>query len=315
MGYIVLEKGLTKEQLQDILELEKAGSEFEKLDMKLNLEMLEQRSKEEINDFLYYEESKLVGFLGLYDIDKKANEIEITGMVHPKYRRRGIFTELFEAAKIECSNRDPKNLLLISEKSSVAGAGFINTTDAIYTFSEYRMRFEGSEVPDCKKAGITLRKADKKDRSELAKMDSEFFGKPEDEAKGETEVESEVKPETETETEKNPQEDYSDNPDRITYIAELDGKTVGKIGTIIGGTGGYIFGVGILPEFRGRGYGRELLGLALNKLISERIYNVILEVAVKNENALHLYKICGFKEVTVYDYYEIECGKETCSHE
>lgn len=298
MGYLVLAKGLTNEQLQDILELEKTCSEHEKLDMKLNLEMLEQRSKEEINDFLYYEENKLVGFLGLYDIDKKSNEIEITGMVHPKYRRRGIFTELFDAAKIECTSRNPENLLLISEKSSLAGAGFIKTTDAIYNFSEYRMKFEGTEVPDCKKVGITLRKADKKDRSELAKMDSEFFGEPE----------------AETETEVNPQEDYSDNPNRITYIAELDGKTVGKIGTIVGGIGGYIFGVGILPEFRGRGYGRELLGLALNNLILEKVPIVILEVAVKNENALHLYKTCGFNEVTVYDYYEIECGKEMCSH-
>lgn len=32
---------------------------------------------------------------------------------------------------------------------------------------------------------------------------------------------------------------------------------------------------------------------------------ILLEVAIENEKALLLYKSCGFKEITVYDYYEI----------
>lgn len=316
VGNLVAAKGLTKVQLQEIINLDKICSDFEKLNMKLNLDMLDQRLSEEMNDFLYYSEGKLVGFLGLYDMDRKADEIEITGMVHPGFRRKGIFKELFTAGIAECKRRDAKKVLLVSEKSSLAGAGFIGTTGAIYTTSEYRMKFEGSEVPDCKKVGIQLKKADRADKVELDIMDTEFFGKHRAEEKAEEEIKVDVEnlgtdsliadSESELEHEVDNESDAEfDNPAKSTYLALLDGKTIGKIGTVMEGTDGYIYGVGILPEFRGRGYGRELLGLALGKLIVKKVYTVLLEVAVKNENALQLYKSCGFREVTVYDYYEL----------
>lgn len=90
-----------------------------------------------------------------------------------------------------------------------------------------------------------------------------------------------------------------------TYIAELDGKFVGKIGLERERDDGYIFGFSILPEYRGRGYGRELLSWALRTFKSENAKGVCLEVAVQNENALTLYKTCGFRVVSVYNYFKI----------
>lgn len=100
----------------------------------------------------------------------------------------------------------------------------------------------------------------------------------------------------------------TENTCRTEYVAEQDGKFIGKIGVSMEGEDGYIFGFVITPEYRGHGYGRETLSLILTKLLSEQIHTVLLEVAVKNENALSLYKSCGFKIDTIYDYYAISCG-------
>jgi ribosomal protein S18 acetylase RimI-like enzyme len=280
---IILARGLSDSALQEIRDLEKACCKHEGLNMKLNWDMLEMRSTEENNDLLYYDDNVLIGFLGIYDIAKESKEIEITGMVHPDYRRRGIFKKLFNAAKQECMDRKAERILLISEKSIDAGISFAKFTGAQYSFSEYRMKFEETTTPDFPKTGVTLRIAENKDYPELRHIDTVCFGSPEEET----------------------EDNYANKVYHSTYVAELDGKSIGKIGILMDGKDGYIFGFGIKPEYRRQGYGREVLSLSVLKLLSEQIKTVLLEVAVKNEKALLLYKSCGFKVITVYDYYEI----------
>ena len=132
--------GLNKNQIEDIKKLEQACCEVEKLNMKLNWEMLCTRSLTERNDLLCYDGNRLTAFLGLYSMTENAKEIEITGMVHPDYRRTGIFSNLLEMALEECANRRAESVLLIAEKASEAGMGFVKSTKAEYAFSEYRMK-------------------------------------------------------------------------------------------------------------------------------------------------------------------------------
>lgn len=279
---LLITKGLSNNEIQEIRELEKACCKYEELNMKLNWDMLEKRSTDEVNDLLYYEDNRLIGFLGLYDIQQKSKEIEITGMVHPDYRRKGVFKELFNIAKQECIHRKAERILQISERSSDAGRSFVEFSGAQYSFSEYRMKFEEATIPDFPNFGITLRKAEYSDYPELIHLDILGFSLPEEEI----------------------EENNFNNANNSTYVAELEGKIIGKIGILMDGKDGYIFGFVIKSEYRKRGYGREVLRLALFKLLSEQIKTVLLEVAVKNEKALLLYKSCGFKEITVYDYFE-----------
>src|SRR6185312_7526451 len=62
---------------------------YEGLRMRLSMELLRERSGTETNDFLYYEDGVLAGYLNIdsYGVLEK----EVTGMVHPDFRRRGIF--------------------------------------------------------------------------------------------------------------------------------------------------------------------------------------------------------------------------------
>lgn len=282
-GNVILSAGLSDSELQGIRELENVCCGHEKLNMKLNWDMLVKRPTDESNDFLYYTGNKLIGYLGFYGFGAKPIEIEITGMVHPDFRRKGVFKELFDTAKQECINRGAEKLLLITERSSKTGESFVKFTGSRYSFSEYRMKFDETAVPVIPKTGITLRKAEARDYPELINLDALCFGVSKAEVKS---------------------NNLSDAYNSV-YIAELEGKSIGKIGVSMEREAGYIFGFGIKPEYRRQGNGRQLLSLMLSKLLSEQVNTVLLEVAVENENALFLYKSCGFKEITVYDYYKI----------
>lgn len=62
---------------------------------------------------------------------------------------------------------------------------------------------------------------------------------------------------------------------------------------------------GVLPAYRGRGYGRQLLAQVVTLLASESWKRVLIEVETRNQNALGLYRSCGFREVTTYDFYRV----------
>jgi GNAT superfamily N-acetyltransferase len=280
---IISRNKLNEEELKDIETLAGICNAHDDLTLKINPGMLKSRSGENSDDFLCYLDEKLVGFLGLYGFGK--DEIEMSGMVHPDYRKKGIFTELFKAASKEISNRKIGRLLIICENKSKSAAAFALSKGAEYSFSEYYMELESNTNEVALKGfGITLRLGTEDDIESIKKQDSIYFDIPID----------------------NIDDDFIVNRLDNTYIAELDGKIIGKINISTGREVAFISGFGVLPEYRCKGYGREILGLALlegRKLVNGK---AALEVAAKNKNALNLYLSYGFKEITGYDYYQIE---------
>ena len=270
-------KGLSDLIRTQIKDLDRICSAAEPLCMKLNWDMLETREQNETNDLLWYEDGRLVGYLGLYGFGAHPEEIEITGMVHPDYRRQGIFTRLFREAVSISRSRGVKRLLLIVERQSVSGAGFAARAGLTYDFSEYRMLCSAYQPLKESAAGFSLRPAQTGDRAFLRQVDENCFGRA-----------------------------FSDDIHALERVslALANGAAVGKVGLENEDGMGYIFGVAILPDYQGRGYGSAMLDAILKKHFQESGTPVILEVAVKNDGALTLYKSRGFTEVTVYDYYE-----------
>ncbi len=284
---ICLKKLIDKNDHIKINELKEICKEKEDIFLKLELEYKlrmsqdKEESFEHTNEFFYYFEDLLIGYLGIFTFG--GEKAELTGMVHPSYRRKGIFKRLFNLAIEECKRRNYKKILLVCDNRSSSGLEFIKATGAVYAFSEYEMRMDNKGVSQEEKS-ILLRKARNSDAGEIARQNSICFGITSGIA---------IMPED------------SEKENIITYMIELNSQIIGKIRVEVNRNKGLICGFAILPEFRKQGYGKQALKSAINQLNKNEIYDVALEVEVKNINALNLYKSCGFVEESVTDYYEV----------
>ncbi len=278
-------QGLSQTELAEIEQLVQRCNAHEGLDLKINWETLRARPHHETNDFLYYEQNIPVGFLALYSFNP--HEAEISGMVHPAYRRKGIFTTLFHAALEECQHRNIVRMLLIVEHVSTSGQAFARTLDITYDHSEYKMVLEEPRLPSSFDERLQFREAQEEDIPVLTHITALAFDLSE---QGVDWYSSKVLA----------------NLARRYYVGVLkDVGVIGKLDVSLVGQEAFIYGFGVLPEYRGRGYGRQLLARTIQALFAMRKTQIALEVATVNKNALSLYQSCGFRETGSYDYYAL----------
>jgi ribosomal protein S18 acetylase RimI-like enzyme len=283
----IKKQGLTQVELSEIEVLAALCNSYEGLELKLNWNILRNRPAHETNDFLYYDNRQLVGYLALFSFNSK--EAEIGGMVHPDYRRRGIFTTLLSAAKDECQQRRVPKLLLIVEHASLSGQAFAAWLHPGYDHTEYRMALEEARIPPVFNTHLHFRRARLEDAPMLAHITAVSFDIDEKEINGYN-------------------EHVMDASDRRYYVATLgDSNTyIGKIDVSLNKHEAVIYGFGVLPQYRGRGYGRQMLMQTIQDILAIGQHHMVLEVATQNKNALSLYQSCGFRETGSYDYYSLE---------
>lgn len=128
---------LEADELAAIQKLVQLCNEHDGIDLKVNPDMLQSRPGKHTEDFLCYQDELLVGFLGLYSFH--GGEAEVSGMVHPDYRRAGIFRTLQEMSADECKKRSIPHQLFIVQRESASGKAFVESLGAEYSFSEYWM--------------------------------------------------------------------------------------------------------------------------------------------------------------------------------
>ncbi|MBX4259432.1 GNAT family N-acetyltransferase [Clostridium estertheticum] len=282
---ICLTQYISKRGYKEINQLETLCSLKDKTNLKLELDYKVGVAQnvniglKKINEYLYYVEDVLVAYLGISSFG--GNNGEINGMTHPDFRRKGLFTKLFELAIEECQKRDFNKILLLSDGKSKSGAFFIKSVCGKYDFSEYRMKLLNKGILENTNS-INLRKAEKTDKREIARQNSVFFYGLE-------------------EGESFPEEEEIINI--ITYMIELNKVIIGKIRIEYSDNSAFVCGFGILPNFRGKGYGKQALKEVLRIINEENINDVELDVESKNNTALNLYKVCGFEEMSVMNYY------------
>ncbi len=87
-------------------------------------------------------------------------------------------------------------------------------------------------------------------------------------------------------------------PDGI-FVAEEQGRIVGCITTWMDKEAGigHIPNIALVPECRGRGFGRRLIELALNRFRENGLSHARIETLVQNEVGKHLYQSMGFRDV------------------
>lgn len=269
---------LTIEQLEEIKALQQVVERYDSIELKLNWDMLENRSEEEQTDFLTYDSGQLVGFLGLYSFGSK---IEVCGMVHPDYRRKGIFSNLFQNSHFALEKA--RHILLNVPANSKLGKQWLDSITCIYEESEYMMKWEGKVLPD-QDESISLRPSRKEDIDMKMKLDIVCFDFKAEEAKM-----------------------YNDRLEKEGlqkefFMIEAEDKIVGKIRIHRDKERSEIYGFAVLPDFQGKGYGRKALQKAV-RMEAQQGQSVYLDVQTENEKALSLYTAIGFIKESQQDYY------------
>jgi ribosomal protein S18 acetylase RimI-like enzyme len=233
---------------------------------------------------LAWDSDRLVGLLEL----QGRHEVEVCLAVAPEDRRRGIGRQLLESAKDLIRNESTAECLLVVDEASTAGRPFAVAMGARYHESEYRLILDERAVPTGREwpTPVTVRQGSADDVDLIARVIATSFDDAEAEVKAWV---ARMLP----------------LPNHRFFIGSVDGEPIGNLRTNYYGTDIYVTTFGVLPDRRGRGFGRKMLLQTIDRLLVEKWPRVLIEVATDNPNALGLYESCGFRVTTTYGYYQL----------
>ncbi len=281
---VVARNGLVDADLSGAEALIETCNHFEGLDLALNLAPGDVGAPRGSNQFLYFDGPTLVGCLTLFG----HREIEACLAVHPDHRRQGIGRALLAAGREECRRRGRQTVLLVCEEASRSGQAFVAAVGGQYRSAEYRMRLDADRVSGLleTQSQMRLERAGVEDAHTVARVITASFGRPEDQ---------EIRRVTQD----------IQKPTHRYFLARLGGQPIGVLGIVMHNRV-YIIGFGVLPEFRRRGHGRDMLVAVVRLLLSEHHQEIFLEVATDNRPAYALYHSFGFTETAAYGYYLLD---------
>ncbi|WP_147532856.1 GNAT family N-acetyltransferase [Bacillus marasmi] len=283
---------LTKEIENQIRDIESKCKSFDQLKGNITLDSSINYAPEMHNIFLYFENSKLVSLLTIFM--PTAEEAEISAYTLPEFRRKGYFSKLLHHATTELAKFKLKALLFVCEAQSKSGLELVKKLGAELDFTEYLLRYASETSMNTthnQTRQISVQKASLSDLEALIRLSQDIF-------------------EDEYEDAKSMIVKGLDSKQRTQYIASLHGKPVGLGGVFLEDSEACLYGLGILPEFQGKGLGKELLSVLIHELQQQGIKNIMLEVEGNNQTAFRLYRNNGFDIEAAFGYYRKSLGTE-----
>jgi ribosomal protein S18 acetylase RimI-like enzyme len=278
-----LARGLSPRHLRALADLEARTVAVDGGRLKLEWGELRARAGHDVEDVLWWDGDRLLGFLGLYGFGPPG--VEIAGMVHPSARRRGIATALLNAGVAIARARGYERALLVTPRASPAGREFAVRRGAVLEHSEHALVLLDAPTGGPSDPQIRLRTATPADVADLSRLFTAGFGSP-----------FSV-----------PSDQSADDGERALMV-EFQGAVVGTVRVTRNGDTAGIYGFVIDPAWQGRGIGRDVLRRVCRQVRNEGARSVGLEVAVQNEHALGLYTSLGFTQVATEDYYALPLG-------
>lgn len=275
-----LARGLTPVALEAVAALEHRTVSVDGGRLKLEWGTLRTRSGRAVEDLLWWDGERLLGFLGLYAFGQPS--VELVGMVDPAARRRGVGAALLDAAIPVCVGRGFDQALLVVPRSSGAGRALATGRGATPDHSEHALVLDGPPADGPSDPRVTLRPAGPADAAETARLLQDAFGH----------VSGHVP-------------DPAVPASERRLVIEYDGVVVGTVRLTVEQDRGGVYGFAVDPARQGRGIGRDVLRRVCERLRAEGVATVGLEVEVENDRALGLYTSLGFVRVTTEDYYAL----------
>lgn len=274
---------LTESEKNEILKLENMAFKEEQLENHAFLSNEINFDKNLECFYMAYDNNKLIGFLTTFI--PTSNEAEILAVVHPEYRQKGCFSMLFEAAKEILLRAGIKNILLVIEAKSQSGLKVLKKFKGYeLEHSEYRMSYEKSDtIPEYNDLSF----------SEVNYENKKIF--------------SDITLEAFNDLDENENNSFIDSviecEDREGYIAYNNDIPIGVFDYNYEDGDAFLYGVAIQSDYRGKGFGKQLIGFALEEGLKKR-NKIVLDVDSNNPIAFNLYKKCGFKIDFQVDYYK-----------
>ena len=215
-------------------------------------------------------------------------DLEITGVVHPDHRRRGIGGHLVAAVRAEVARRGLSSWLLVCDTALPSGPAFAEAQGGTNEFSEHRLLLDPARLPaPAPTSALTCRLATPADTDDLAAIIAAAFGDPVEEVRGWVGA------------------DF-DRPDRRWYLASLAQAPIGTLRVRTGDSeGAYVTGFGIAPAYQNQRLGRQFLLTILAQLRTEAHPAILIEVETNNGPANALYRAVGFEPIRTFAYYRM----------
>jgi ribosomal protein S18 acetylase RimI-like enzyme len=273
-----LARGLSLDTLTQIRALEDDVVSVDGGRLKLEWVTLRSRPSDQVNDVLWWEEGRLVGFLGLYAFGQP--NVELAGMVHPENRRRGIGTRLLNEAMELCRGRSFHKVLLVVPRDSPGGRILAERQHGTLDHSEHALDLDGPSLDGPSDPSLTLRPATNDDAATEARILAEAFG----DTAGPLPLA---------------------NPDGSRLVAERQGMVIATLRVSREPDVWGIYGLAVEAAHRGQGVGRDLLQQVCRGAHEAGVTKLHLEVEVNNDRALGLYTSLGFTRTATEDYFEI----------
>ncbi|WP_454784740.1 GNAT family N-acetyltransferase [Legionella sp. WA2024007413] len=231
---------------------------------------------------LKYDRKKLIGFLSVFFFYEDA--VEVSLMVHPKYRRKGIAKKLLHNI-LPLVQEQGFQKLIFSSPAHI-NSSWLSELGFSYLHSEYYMeRRDLNPLLDYKK-NLTYRTATEKDIPLLCVLDEACFFK----------TQAELVPRFE--------HILGDRTYQIILAFE-DNHLVGKAHIRWENHGATLSDIAVLPIRQGKGLGTALISHCINYALSEGKPDLNLDVETHNQKALNLYTRLGFLTQNSCDYWEI----------
>ncbi|MFG6116193.1 GNAT family N-acetyltransferase [Halobacillus sp. MO56] len=232
--------------------------------------------------FTMHKDNELIAAVVAFIPSKK--EVELMAVTHPDYRRKGYFSMLENRLCEAWEKHKIPSLLYVLNEDSETGKAVAHRRGASYQYTEYQMELRGqNDREDIGKLEIVKAKEDQVDT--LANIQERAFGLPGEDAR--TFISAALK-----------------KSHHHMYLSFYQGSPVGMGAIAVDEEASSIYGVCMLPEHQGFGYGKEMMLHLIKEAKRQSNQKVTLEVDSKNERAYQLYRKLGFIATKSTGYYQ-----------
>lgn len=212
-------------------------------------------------------------------------ETEIGALVHPDYRRRGVFKALLREALGEISRYGYRRGLFVCDVSFDSGTNIAEKLRLKRDHGEFHMLRDIGELKINERlSDIIIAEAGENELDELTELGTEVFDIDEI-------------------SERQLLLRTLESPDRVQLAVKKGDKIIGLCGIRIKNGECMVFGLGIHPEERHKGYANGLLAFIAGYAGKKGAETLSLDVDSENIAAISLYESFGLKRAFETDYY------------